>query len=198
MKPSWPVQWRRETNRCCDENRCRRGRCNRSLDVNVETNLSLPTKLQFTTTTLKWWQFNYFNVLLLSNCRNNTCKCFYCLVDTTNKPSYFDCLNWHISKAWLIALISMMLQLLLLLLPVIFGSVTNAGTLRAAADRRCLDPPALNATLLKNCQAIGGYSWDGVECTYQDNAGCSKTRNKFKEKDKCLKSECFLMGKNIW
>ena len=56
-------------------------------------------------------------------------------------------------------------------------------------DRRCMDPPASNATLLKNCQAIGGFSWNGLNCTYEANAGCAKTRNKFREKEKCLKSK---------
>ena len=90
----------------------------------------------------------------------------------------------------------MMKLIFQLLLTFILVIVANAGRLRAA-DRRCLDPPASNATLLNNCQPIGGYSWDGADCTYQDNAGCSKTRNKFKEKDKCLKSE-WLFNEKIF
>ena len=91
----------------------------------------------------------------------------------------------------------MMKLIFQLLLTFILVIVANAGRLRAA-DRRCLDPPASNATLLNNCQPIGGYSWDGADCTYQDNAGCSKTRNKFKEKDKCLKSEWLFNEQNFF
>ena len=73
---------------------------------------------------------------------------------------------------------------------IVFLICCGAYSQEVDLDKRCLDPPASSVSLLENCLAVGGYSWHNheKECLFHTNAGCSKTRNKFKLKEKCLKS----------
>ena len=85
----------------------------------------------------------------------------------------------------------MLLGLIYLLGIAIYPAVTTAGQV---VDIRCSDPPVSNAPVLPSVRcktALSGYSWDheAEDCILAANASCAKTRNKFRQKEKCLEGK---------
>ena len=82
---------------------------------------------------------------------------------------------------------------MLLILILLLGTNLSAAIGDKAIDSRCRDLPASEASALPptRCKvAHSGYSWHpkAEDCIVAVNASCAKTRNKFKQKEKCL--EC--------
>ena len=84
----------------------------------------------------------------------------------------------------------------LVLLGLIFGNAINpaVATTGQAVDIRCRDPPVSTAPSLPSARcktALSGYSWDNEteDCILAANASCAKTRNKFKQREKCLQGK---------
>ena len=83
--------------------------------------------------------------------------------------------------------------IMLLILILLLGTNLSAAIGDKAIDSRCQDLPASEASALPptRCKvAHTGYSWHpkAEDCIVAVNASCAKTRNKFKQKEKCL--EC--------
>ena len=82
---------------------------------------------------------------------------------------------------------------MLLILILLLGTNLSAAIGGKAIDSRCQDLPATEASALPRTRckvAHSGYSWHpkAKDCIIAVNASCAKTRNKFKQKEKCL--EC--------